>query len=125
MRRVRVDIPAEKIAEFCRKWQITEFALFGSALRDDFQPGSDVDVLVTFAPGAGITFDNRVEMLDELSTIFGREADLVEKSAIRNPFRRHAILTTREVIYAACPKRSGISPRHAAGGRKSPAARTR
>lgn len=101
MRRACTDVPIEKIAEFCRKWQITEFALFGSALRKDFRPDSDVDVLVTFAPGAGITFDNRVEMLDELSAIFGREVDLVEKSTIRNPFRRHTILTTREVIYAA------------------------
>jgi predicted nucleotidyltransferase len=97
----RIQIDRERIAEFCRKWKITEFALFGSVLRNDFRPDSDIDVLVTFAPGFGITFDNRVEMLDELTAIFGRKVDLVEKEVLRNPFRRHAILTTKEVVYAA------------------------
>ena len=97
----QIRIDRERIVEFCRKWKVTEFALFGSALREDFRPDSDVDVLVAFASGAGITFDNRVEMLDELSAIFGRPVDLVEKNSIRNPFRRHAILTTKEVVYAA------------------------
>jgi hypothetical protein len=96
----RVEVPLDRIAAFCRKWGVTEFALFGSVLREDFGPDSDVDVLVTFAPGAGINFDNRVEMLDELQAIFGREVDLVEKGCIRNPFRRHAILTSAEVLYA-------------------------
>ncbi len=96
----RISIDEDKIAEFCRKWKIAELALFGSVLRDDFRPDSDVDVLVTFSPGGGVTFDNRVEMLEELALIFGREVDLVEKGAIRNPFRRHAILTTKEVVYA-------------------------
>lgn len=62
---------------------------------------SDIDVLVTFEPGGGMTFDTRVEMLDELSAIFGREVDLVQKKTLRNPFRRQAILTTKEVVYAA------------------------
>lgn len=78
-----------------------ELSLFGSVLRDDFRPDSDVDVLVTFGPDGGITFENRVEILDELHEIFGREADLVVKEALRNPFRRHAILHSREVVYAA------------------------
>jgi len=96
-----LEIPLRKIEAFCRKWNIKEFALFGSVLREDFRPDSDIDVLVTFEPGGGITFDNRVEMLDGLAAIFGREVDLVEKKAIRNPFRRHEILTTKEVVYAA------------------------
>jgi predicted nucleotidyltransferase len=96
----RVEVALDRIAAFCRKWGVTEFALFGSVLREDFGPESDVDVLVTFAPGAGITFDNRVEMLDELRAIFGREVDLVEKDCLRNPFRRHAILKSAEVLYA-------------------------
>ncbi|MBM4041616.1 MAG: nucleotidyltransferase family protein [Planctomycetes bacterium] len=96
----RVEIALDKIAAFCRKWGIAEFALFGSVLREDFGPDSDVDVLVTFAPGRGIGFDNRVEILDELQAIFGREADLVEKDCIRNPFRRRAILNSAEVLYA-------------------------
>jgi len=97
----KINIPMQRIEDFCRRWKIKEFALFGSVLREDFRPNSDLDVLVTFAPGGGITFDNRVKMLDELAAIFGREVDLVEKDAIRNPFRRHEILTTKEVVYAA------------------------
>jgi uncharacterized protein len=97
----KIKIPAQRIEAFCLKWGIIELSLFGSVLCDDFRPDSDVDVLVTFAAGAGITFDNRVEMLDELSEIFGRRVDLVEKRLVRNPFRRHAILTHREIVYAA------------------------
>jgi uncharacterized protein len=97
----KIQIPLDKVEGFCRKWKIKEFALFGSVLRPDFRPDSDPDVLVSFAPGGGITFDNRVEMQDELAGIFGRQVDLVEKEAIRNPFRRHHILTSKEVVYAA------------------------
>jgi len=101
MKRAKIDIPKDKIEDFCKRWKIAEFSIFGSALREDFRPDSDIDVLVTFAPGGGITFDNRVDMQDELAEIFGREVDLIEKDAIRNPFRRHNILTTKEVVYAA------------------------
>ena len=97
----KINIPKAKIEAFCRRWKIKEFALFGSVLREDFRPDSDIDVVVTFEPDGGITFDNRVEMLDELAEIFGRQVDLVEKATIRNPFRRHEILTTKEVVYAA------------------------
>lgn len=97
----KIQIPLKKIENFCRRWKIKEFALFGSVLRDDFRPDSDVDVLVAFEPDGGITFDNRVEILDELKAIFGCEVDLVERNAIRNPFRRHEILTTKEVVYTA------------------------
>jgi predicted nucleotidyltransferase len=96
-----LEVPLDKIEAFCRRWKIKEFALFGSVLREDFRPDSDIDVLVSFEPDGGITFDNRVEMLDELAEIFGREVDLVEKGTIRNPFPRHDILTTKEVVYAA------------------------
>jgi predicted nucleotidyltransferase len=70
-------------------------------LREDFCPDSDVDVLVTFEPDGGFSFDNRAEMQGEIERIFGRKVDLVEKGHIRNPFRRYEILTTREVVYAA------------------------
>jgi predicted nucleotidyltransferase len=96
-----IAIDREKIKEFCQRWKIAELALFGSVLKDNFRPDSDVDVLVSFEPDGGITFDNRVEMLDKLAAIFGREVDLVEKDAIKNPFRRYDILTTKEVVYAA------------------------
>ena len=100
-RQPRIPIDRQRIAEFCRKWRITEFALFGSVLRDDFGPDSDVDVLVTFAPDAPWSLLDVVSMIDELKVLFGRHVDLVEKGAIRNPFRRHSILTTKEVVYAA------------------------
>ena len=86
---------------FCRKWKVTELSLFGSVLRADFNPDSDVDVLVTFADDAPWTLLDIVEMIEELRGIFGRDVDLVEKEAIRNPFRRHAILNSYEVVYAA------------------------
>jgi len=97
----KIDVPADKIAEFCRKWKITELALFGSVVREDFRPDSDVDVLVTFAPDAPWSLLDWADMTDDLKAIFGREVDLVEEAGLRNPFRRHAILTSKQVIYAA------------------------
>ena len=96
-----IDLPIDQIAAFCQKWSIAELALFGSVLRDDFGPDSDVDVLVTFRPGASMTFEGFLDMREELSNIFGRQIDLVEKRLVTNPFRRHEILTTKKVLYAA------------------------
>jgi len=96
-----IHIDQDRIEQFCRTWNIAELAIFGSVLRGDLRPDSDIDVLVTFAPGGGFTFDNRIEMLDELAEIFGRKVDIVERNALRNPFRRHSILSSKEVVYAA------------------------
>lgn len=102
MKTHNIDIPMEKIEGFCRKWKLKQLSLFGSVLRDDFRPDSDVDVLVSFDEGSRMTFEGFVEMRDELSALFGgREIDLVEKRLVKNPFRRHEILTTREIVYAA------------------------
>lgn len=90
-----------RVADFCRRWRITELALFGSILRADFRPDSDVDVLVTFEPGAPWTLWDLSRMRTELEALFGRGVDLVEKKALRNPFRRQAILANQRVIYAA------------------------
>ena len=98
---VGIEIDKEQIARFCRKWKITEFSLFGSVLRDDFRPDSDVDVLVAFAEGAPWSLFDMVNMQDELKTLFGREVDFVEKQGLRNPFRRRHILKHTEIIYAA------------------------
>ena len=98
---VRLDIDRDKIAAFCRKWKITELAFFGSVLREDFRPDSDVDVLVTFADDAPWSLFDIVTMQDELKDMFGRDVDIVEKGAIRNPFRRHHIFRHNEVIYAS------------------------
>jgi predicted nucleotidyltransferase len=104
MNRAGIEIPKDKIADFCRRWQIVELALFGSVLRDDFQPDSDVDVLVTFAPDAGWSLFDHVEMQDELKSILGREVDLVSRRGIersRNYIRRKAILDSAEAFYVA------------------------
>lgn len=89
------------VLAFCRKWSVSEFALFGSVIRDDFGPESDVDVLVSFAPDAPISLWDWPLMVEELEALFGRRVDLVEKAAIRNPFRRRAILGSHRVLYAA------------------------
>jgi predicted nucleotidyltransferase len=96
----RITVPTEKIEEFCRRWKIMEFALFGSALREDFRSDSDVDVLVSFAKDADWDLFDWVNMVEELKGIFGREVDLVEKTSLRNPFRRHYILNNQRIIYA-------------------------
>ena len=95
-----LQIPNNRITDFCRRWKVTELALFGSAIRKDFGPGSDIDVLVSFADDAGWSLFDLVDMTEEVKDIFGRQVDLVEKKALRNPFRRQAILSNREIIYA-------------------------
>lgn len=97
---VRIGIPRDKIADFCRRWRIKELAIFGSALGDEFRPDSDVDVLVVFQDDAEWDLFDHMRAEEELGEIFGREVDLVEKAAIRNPFRRRHILDHHEVIYA-------------------------
>jgi len=94
-------INMEQIEAFCRKWKVKEFSLFGSVLRDDFRPDSDVDALVDLLPDNGLDLFDWVDMIEELKEIFGRDVDLVDKAAIENPYRRHIILKSREVVYAA------------------------
>jgi len=96
----RIDIQKEKIDSFCRKWKIREFSLFGSVLRDDFRPDSDIDILVEFEPDHGWSLYEVVDMEDELKALFGRDVDLVMKGGLKNPFRRREILRSREVVYA-------------------------
>ena len=98
-----LDISETRIKVFCRRWQIQEFALFGSILRDDFKPDSDVDVLITFAPNVQWTLFDQVTMQDELRGILGRDVDLVSRHGIensRNPIRKREILDSAQVIYA-------------------------
>jgi predicted nucleotidyltransferase len=99
-----IMVPQEQIADFCRRWQITEFALFGSVLRSDFRPDSDIDVLVTFAPSAHWGLFALANMQEELVQIFGRTVDLVSRRGIeasRNYIRRKAILNSAQVVHAA------------------------
>ncbi len=94
-------LDAERLAELCRRHEIRRLALFGSALRDDFQADSDVDLLVEFEPGARVSLFDFVQIRDELAALFGRDVDLIEESGLRNPYRRREILRTAETIYAA------------------------
>ena len=96
-----INIPTQRIAEFCRKWEIRQFSLFGSVLREDFGRDSDVDVLVSFQSDSTWDLLDMVDMRDELIALFGREVDLVEEEGLRNPFRRSSILSMRQVVYAA------------------------
>lgn len=93
--RPHVPIDRDRLARFCRRWKVAEFALFGSVLRDDFRPDSDVDVLVAFAPDANWSLFDLVRMEDELSELLGRRVDLVERKAVEqseNYIRRKHIL---------------------------------
>lgn len=90
------------IGDFCQRWQIEEFYLFGSVLRDDFRPDSDVDVLVTFAPDAKLSLLDLVELQHQLSVLFGRAVDAIERQTIEaspNWIRRNEILNTATVLY--------------------------
>ncbi|MEA3488511.1 MAG: nucleotidyltransferase domain-containing protein [Euryarchaeota archaeon] len=103
MTRAQIELPKEQIAEFCKKWKIREFALFGSVLGIKFHADSDIDVLVTFDVDAKHTLFDLVHMQDELKEIFGREVDIVSRRGIessRNYIRRDAILNSAEAIYA-------------------------
>ncbi|MEP0803961.1 MAG: nucleotidyltransferase family protein [Chloroflexota bacterium] len=103
MDELKIKIPRRKLAAFCRKYHIQKLAFFGSVLRDDFKPTSDVDILVEFKEGytPGLAF---FAMPDELKKILGRDVDLLTYKGVkesRNPIRRKAILESARVYYAA------------------------
>src|ERR671932_2298632 len=113
----KVEVSENAIASFCERWKITEFALFGSILRDDFRPDSDVDVLVTFAPDAKWGLFKLVEMQQDLETIVSRDVDLIERKAIEhshNWLRRKEILGSAQTFYvkrqAAAIRPCEVSP---------------
>jgi predicted nucleotidyltransferase len=104
MNKVKFRIPRAKLAEFCKRWNVSEFALFGSVLRSDFRPNSDVDVLVSFAPQARVTLFDMARMQMELEAIFKRDVDLVSRRGVensRNHLRRKRILGSAQVIEVA------------------------
>jgi predicted nucleotidyltransferase len=96
----QIDIPSQEIAAFCRRHRIHQLALFGSVLRDDFGPESDVDVLVEFEPEAGIGYQRFFRLQDELSALFKREVDLFTPDSLK-PFARESAMQSKAVIYAA------------------------
>lgn len=95
-------IHSEAMNRFCRRWHIRTLALFGSALREDFQPESDLDFLVTFEPSADWSLLDHLRMQEELEALLGRKVDLVSRRAIErsaNWIRRDAILGSAEIVY--------------------------
>jgi predicted nucleotidyltransferase len=98
-----ISIPMDKIANFCRRWKASELAMFGSALRDDFSPESDLDLLISFGPDADWGLLDHVKMQQELQELLQRNVDLVSKRAIEqsgNWLRRKEILTSARVLFS-------------------------
>ncbi len=99
---IQTTFPLKKIAAFCKRWQVVEFALFGSALRDDFSAQSDIDALVSFAAQSNWGLFEHIQMKQELKELFGREVDLVTRRSLeqsRNALLRAEILGTAKVLY--------------------------
>lgn len=101
---LQIEVPREAIAQFCRRWQVTELCLFGSVLREDFRPDSDIDLLVRFAPEARHGVFDLMRMEEELAGVFGRKVDLVDRGVLEqspNYIRRRRILESAEPVYGA------------------------
>ena len=101
---LQIDVDRTRLAAFCRKWNVRELAVFGSAVREDFRPDSDVDVLVRFAPTSTPSLFDLAVMSEELEAVLGRPVDLLTRPAVeqsRNPYRKAAILASAETLYAA------------------------
>lgn len=99
MKQNHTDVPQDKIADFCRRNHIRRLAFFGSVLRDDFRPDSDIDVLVEFEPGhvPGLAL---IRMQAELSALLGHDIDLVTPKFLNRRIRDR-VLSEMEVQYAA------------------------
>ncbi len=97
-----IELPVAALAEFCQRWQILRLEAFGSVLREDFRPDSDVDLLATFAPESRWSLFDHVTMEDELKAMLGRDVDLVSRAAVErnnNPYRKKTILESARAIY--------------------------
>ena len=95
-----IEIPQDRVADLCRRYKVLQLALFGSALRDDFGPDSDVDFLVEFDPAAQIGFLTLAKLQRELSAMIHRRVELVPKHGLKDRIRQ-AVLASAKVVYAA------------------------
>lgn len=103
LQQVKVPVSTAAVEAFCRRWDVIEFALFGSVLREDFGPNSDIDVLVTFDPQARPTLLTLIRMKSELEAMFGRRVDLLERGGMEQSASCHVrqvVLDSLRVIYA-------------------------
>ena len=99
-----IEIDDQALGAFCDKWGVAELAVFGSALRADFRPDSDIDFLVTWLPGVRRSWHDIFTMRQELEAMFGREAGIAQRHVVErdpNPFRRRNILGSATRLYAA------------------------
>lgn len=99
-----IEVPDEAVAAFCRKWKITELALFGSVLREDFGPESDIDVPVRFDPEAHLRFSDMLQIEEEPKRLLGRDVDLIDRRSVeesKNWIRRRAILGSAKTVYVS------------------------
>lgn len=97
----RLPIPTDGLDALCRRWKISQLGVIGSVLRPDFRVDSDVDVVVTFQPDSTWDLFDVVRLRDELAEMFGRPVDVIEESAVRNPYMLESIRRTKRVLYAA------------------------
>lgn len=104
MSTLAINLPTAALAELCRRWKISELAIFGSATRANFRPDSDLDLLATFEPGARWGLLDHEALRLELADLLGRDVDLISRRALehsQNWIRRDAILSSAHVIYSA------------------------
>ena len=94
-----LSVEQSKIENICKKFNIIELSIFGSAIRKDFRPESDIDLLVTYKPKSKITLFDEADLSNEFSELFNREIDIVDIRGLRNPIRKEQILANREIIY--------------------------
>lgn len=100
----RLNITDEQLAAFCRKWKIARVWLFGSVLREDFRPNSDIDVMVQFVDDATWTLFDLSQMKFEFQDLTGREVDMLTRRGVessKNVYRRKSILESAEQVFAA------------------------
>jgi uncharacterized protein len=100
---LQIELPLDKIAELCRRWSIVKLEVFGSALREDFRPDSDVDFIATFEADAPWSLLDRVGMKQEMEALLGRRVDFLNRAAIEqshNATRRKSILESAQTVYA-------------------------
>ncbi|HUX49280.1 MAG TPA: nucleotidyltransferase domain-containing protein [Spirochaetia bacterium] len=96
-----VDVDFDKLTHLAHHYSITEISVFGSSIRSDMKPGSDIDLLISFSPSAEISLFDLMDLESELEQLFHRQVDIVEPQALTNPVRRRSILSSKELLYAS------------------------
>jgi len=104
MRRNGVFFNYQEMVQLCKRYCITELSVFGSAIRDDFTPESDVNILVSFKKESNVSLFDMVELEGEFSQLLDKKANVVERESLRSPVRKHKIMSTRKIIYTTVNK---------------------